>query len=76
MVDKLYIAGHALSIHMLTLFSINDTLLLRCPDWSTNLSDLLFNGEMAPPWLKHLNCVLFLVHEETNVSYCPFKAKQ
>ena len=44
MVDNLSIAVHALPMHMLTFLSVNETLLPRYMNWSTNFIDITFSN--------------------------------
>ena len=48
----------ALPMHMLTLLSVDEILLLGYVNWSTNFRGLLFHEEMAPFGLKRMNSVL------------------
>ena len=52
MVDNLSIVVYALPIHMLTSLSVDEILLPRYMNCSTNFRGLQFN-EMVPSWLKH-----------------------
>ena len=68
MVDNLLIAVHVFSMHMLTLLSVDEILLPKYVNCSTNLRGLLSNVEMEPTCLKHMNCFI-RVHIETNAFY-------
>ena len=59
MTDNLSIAVHAFPMHMLTSLSVDEILLLRCVNRSTNFRGLPLKVEMAPH-LKHMNYVLFV----------------
>ena len=69
MVDNQLIAIQAFPIRMLTSLSVNEILLPSYVKWYTN-SRSLFNVEMAPSSLKHINSVL----SENNASCCLFLA--
>ena len=43
----------SLHVHMVTLLCVDEILLPRYMNWSTNFRGLLFNERMAPFWLKH-----------------------
>ena len=47
---------HAFPLCMLTLLSVDKTLLPKYVCWSTYFRGLLFNKEMALSWLEHMNC--------------------
>ena len=48
MVVNLLMTVHALPMRVLTLISVDEILLLRYMNWSTNFRGLPFNGEMTP----------------------------
>ena len=48
MIDNLLIAVHAFNSHILISFSVDETLLLRYVNMSTNFRELLFRVEMSP----------------------------
>ena len=58
-IDNLWIAFHAFARCMLTSFSVDEMLLPRYVNWSTNFRGLLHRVEMASSCLKHMNSVLF-----------------
>ena len=58
MVNNLLIADHTFLIHILTLLSVDKTLLPRYINLCTHFKGLPFNMEMAPPCLKCMNFVL------------------
>ena len=58
MVDNLSIALHALPKYMLTSLSVDEILLPKYINWSTNFRRLTFNDETVPSWLKHINWIL------------------
>ena len=58
MIDNLLIVVHAFTGHMLTLLSVDEILLLRYVNLSTNFRDLPFRVEMAPFHLKYMNSAL------------------
>ena len=58
MTDKLSIAVHALPMHMLTLLSVDEILLPRYMNWSTNFRVFPFNEKMVPSWLSLMKSVL------------------
>ena len=64
MIDNLLIAVHDFARHMLTSLSIDEILLPRYENLSTNFRGLLLKGEMALSHLKHMNSVLFLSCED------------
>ena len=66
-VINLLIALRAFLMHMLTSISIDEILLPRYMNSSTNSRGLPLNKEMVPSWLKHI---------ETNVSCCLLQAMQ
>ena len=55
-------------------FSVDEILLPRYMKWYTNFRGL-FNVQLAPIPLKHMDVYFIRVHVETNVS-CPFQAMQ
>ena len=57
-VGNFAIVDHALSMSMLTLFSVNEIFLPRYMNWFTNFWRLPFNGEMELYWLKHMDSIL------------------
>ena len=69
-VINLSIAIRAFFMHILTYLSVDEILLLRYMNWSTNFRSSPFSEEMAPSWLKHMNCVLVCFHIQTNISCC------
>ena len=75
MIDNLLIAVHAFARCMLTSFSIDEILLLRYMDLSTNLRALPLRVEMVP---SHLKCILcfICIYVEANASYCLLPAMQ
>ena len=58
MVDNLLIVVHRLFIRMLTPLLIDEILLPRYMNWSTNFRGLSFNEKKALPSLKHVISVL------------------
>ena len=59
MVDNLLIVVHDLLKQMLEPFSVDEILLPRYMNWSTNFKGLPFNEEMALSWLKRMNSILY-----------------
>ena len=59
MINNLSIAVRAFTLCMLTLLSVDEILLLRYVNLSTNFRSLLREIEMAPLHLKHTYSVLF-----------------
>ena len=57
--DNLSIAVHALPMHMLIWFWVDEILLPRYMKWFTNFSDLPFNDEIVASWLKHFCLISF-----------------
>ena len=55
MADNQSIAVHAFPMHLLTFLSVDEILLPRDVNWSTNFSGLSFNVGMVPCYLKHMN---------------------
>ena len=60
MIDNLLIAFHAFARNMFTLLSVDEILLPRYVNLSTNFRGLPLRKEMAPSRLKQLNSVLFV----------------
>ena len=58
-IDNLSIAFKAFARNMLISLSVNEMLLPRYVNWSTNFRGLLLRVEMAPCCLKHMNSGLF-----------------
>ena len=58
MVDNLSIVVHALPMHILTSLSVDEILLPRYMNWSTNFRVFQFYEEMIPSWLKDSNSIL------------------
>ena len=58
MVENLLTAIHAFPMPMLTFLSVDEILLLKYMNCSTNFRGLSFNVGMTPSWLKHMNSVL------------------
>ena len=58
MVDNLLIAVHVFPMHMLKSLSVDEILLPKYVNGSTDFKGLLFNEDMAPSFLKHMNSVL------------------
>ena len=56
MIDNLLVAAHAFPMCMVTLFSVDEILLPRYSNWSTNSSDLPFDKEMFPDTLYIAMC--------------------
>ena len=59
-IDNLLIAVHTFVRHISTSFSIDEILLLKYMNLSTNFRGLLLRVEIAPPHLKHKYSVLFV----------------
>ena len=59
MINSLLIAIHAYAGYILTSLSVDETLLLRYLNLSTNFRGPPFRVEMAPSHLKHMYSVLF-----------------
>ena len=51
---------------MLTSLSLDEMLLPRYVNWSTNSKGMPLRVEMAPSCLKHTNSVLFGIYVEAN----------
>ena len=58
LIINLSIAVRVFPMHMLTWLLVDEILLLRYMNWSTNFRGLTFNKEMAPICLKLMNSVL------------------
>ena len=58
MINNLSVAVHTFAINMLTLLSVDEILLPRYVNWSTDSRGLLLKVEMAP-YFKHMNSVVF-----------------
>ena len=65
MIDNLSIVVHAFTEHMLTSLSIEEILLPRYVNLSTNLRELPFRVEIAPSHLKHMYYFI-CIHVEAN----------
>ena len=59
MINNLLKTVHAITRHILTSLSVDEILLPRCVNLSTNFRGLPLNVEMASSHLKHINSVLF-----------------
>ena len=57
--NNLSIVVNALARRMLTLLSVDEILLLRYVNWSTNFRGLPLRVEMVPSCLKHMNSILY-----------------
>ena len=57
MSDDMLIAVH--TFPMLTSILVEEILLPRYMNWSTYVRDMVFNVNMVPSCLKHVNSVLF-----------------
>ena len=73
--SNLSIRIHALLMHMLTSLLVDEILLPRYTNWSTDFRDLPFNEEIAPPYLKHGLCFIW-VHVEISASCCLLQTMQ
>ena len=60
MMDNLSIAVHAFTVHMLTSFTVDEILLPKQLNWSTNFRGLPLKLVMVPSCLNHMNSVLFV----------------
>ena len=58
MVDNLFIVVYAFPKNMLISLSKDEILQLRYMKWYFNFRGLIFNIEMAPSYLKHMNFIL------------------
>ena len=52
---------------------VDEILLPRNINWSTNFRVFPFNEKMAPSWLKHIICFIW-VHVDPNPCYCLLQA--
>ena len=59
MVDNLSIAVYAFPMRSLASLSVDEILLLRYVNWSTNFRGLPLKVETAPSCLKHMNSVFY-----------------
>ena len=59
--DNLSIAFYIFARDILTSLSIDEMLLLKYVNYSTNFRALSFRAEMAPSQLKHMNSALFVL---------------
>ena len=59
MINNPAIAVHTFTRHILTSFSVDEILVLRYMNLSTDFRHLLLKMEMVPSHLKHINSVLF-----------------
>ena len=59
MIDNVSVALHNFAWRILTSLSVDEILLPRHVNWSTNFKNLPFKDEMAPSHLKHIDSVLF-----------------
>ena len=75
MLKILLIAVHAFARYILISLSVDETLLPRYMNLSTNFPELLFRVEISPSWLKHMYCFV-CIHMETNASSCLLQAMQ
>ena len=66
-ISKLLTAVHAFPICVLTFFSVDEILLLRYVNWSSNFIDLPFNVEMASSGLEH---TYTHTHSHTHIYIC------
>ena len=58
MVDNLSVAFHVLPLSMLISLAIDEILLPRYVNWSTNFKSLSLEQGMVPFFSKHMNSVL------------------
>ena len=58
MINNLSIVIYNFPVHILSLLSVDEILILRYVNWSISLRGLPFNVEMVPCCLKHMNSVL------------------
>ena len=61
-IDKLSIAVYVFPMHMLTSLSVDEILLSRYLNWSTNFRGLRLRVEMASSCLKHLLDIFMRIH--------------
>ena len=59
MINNLSISVHAFTRHMLTSLSVDEILLLRYMNLSTNFRGLPLQVKIAPSFLKQMNSVFF-----------------
>ena len=59
MISNLSIAFLAIAKHMLTSLSVDEILLMRYVNWSTNFRGLPLKVEMAPSSIEHIISVLY-----------------
>ena len=57
MIDNLPIAVHTFARRMLMSFLVDEILLLRYVNLSTNFREPPFRADMSPSWLKHVICL-------------------
>ena len=63
MIDNLLISVQIFFMRMLTSLSVDEILLPRYVNWSTNFRGLLFNDEMAPSCFKGIQLGQFYLRE-------------
>ena len=68
------IAVHAYASRILMSFSVDETLLSRYVNLSTDFRELPFSVEMSPFRLKHMHSVFICIHKEANVTCCLLQA--
>ena len=68
-IDNLLIAVHTFSMRMLPSFSVDEILLLRYVNWSSNFRGLPLKVKMALSWLNHMNFLKIWVYIEAN-AFC------
>ena len=61
MIDNLPIAVYAFARWMVKSLSVDEMLLQKYVNWSTDFRSLPLKVKMAPSCLKHMNCVLFVI---------------
>ena len=75
MIDNQSITVHAFARYMLISLSVDEILLPRYVNLSTNFRDLPINVQITPSCLKHWNSFI-CVHVEANASYSLLQSMQ
>ena len=70
MVINQSIAVHGISMLQLTLLSVDEILLLRYMNWSTDFRGLSFNKEMPSSCLKHMNSFFIWAYIAASLKRC------
>ena len=73
MIDNLSIAVHAFTKCILISLSVDEKLLPKYMNLSTNFKGSPYREEMAPFWLKHVFCFA-CIYVESNATCCLLQA--